>query len=210
MLTLKRVMICFLIFGCTAFCLILISSIRRGMISGQCLTNLHHYHGALSLYRADNDGHAPGFDLVAARKTGPPDFLTKYAGGKEFACPWAPSKFAMGRITAGSKHANILIPFGIEDTSVEFTCFQHLEYKKRLAFQGLSIPLASTGQAIGGHFHAVLRNGSVRSLPFDTKQEHWISNNGEFKRIEDRPSTWTGFGNTDIFDFEPKPPQFEY
>ena len=216
-MNLKRTLISLAIFGCVMFGLVGYSGFRRDRARDQCLERLGNVNKALVLYRADFDGFSPEYDradiALGVCK------LDGYGGGKQLNCPFELKPLILeSRIAASpSSKASIsrrafglYIPFGTEDNSVVASCENHVGHKSRFELPNSHPRTVEQDPSTSGRFNVLLRNGTAKSIPFSTIREHWICRDGEFKRIEDRPNSWTGFGNVHIFDFEPKPPRFEY
>ncbi len=220
-LNLKSILICSAIFGLVVFGTIKYTDFHRESLRLSCLDRFQLVNKALTMYRADFDGYSPFIDTMRARKgerNQIGDSLQKYAEGKVLGCPTESIEQGPSiRVTFGRKvvpkfgiFGMELSAFGIEDTSVVSECLEHIKYKTRFELPGTSWINRYQERPVSGNYNVLLRNGTAKSVPFSTKLEHWISRDGEFKRLQDRPKTWTGgYGNSMVFDFEPKPPQFE-
>ena len=215
-ITLKRVLACFVVLGVVVFALTGFSGMRREQAKEQCLVRLGNVNKALGLYRADFDGFSPAYlrpELIRHINK-----LDRYSTGRTLSCPYDSMFAAMAqRMAVGNKASSIgklrsfslYVPFGVEDTSVVLTCENHLAYKFRFEIPNTVWRTREQNPPTGGSYNILLRNGTAKSIPNSSHMQAWQSWNGEFKRPQDRPSSWKSYGNTLLFDFEP-PPQFEY
>jgi hypothetical protein len=218
-LTLKRVLVCASIFGLVAFALNKYSTLRRDAVRMACLVRLGNLNEALVLYRADYDGISPNYDRSEVFKTDTK--LTIYAGGKPISCPYEsvlkPIKLRISRNgkvsyppVPGARVFPLFTPFGVEDTSVVATCNSHLEESHSPHFNGFISHWYISQERIGGKINVLLRNGTAKSIPFDTPTHQWFTRLGNFVAAKDKPASWQSYSAVYLFDFEPTPPRFEH
>ena len=218
-LNLKRILICSAIFGVVVVGISQYSSLRRNILRKDCLNRLSKVNQALVLYRADSDGFSPAYDRQEVLK--PDAKLTKYSGGATMFCPsqfyFHPGSLRVargGRVNSiartGLRPLPIYVPFGIEDNSVVLVCENHFDYRSTYDLSKLPSLNLRHDYMSGGTYTVLLRSGEARLIPFNAKVETWISRNGVFLPSNQRPSSWGGYSNNSLFNFEPKPPQYEY
>ncbi len=217
-LTLKRVLICAVITCVVVYLAGLSSGMRREAAKQNCFARFRSVNQALVLYRADSDGFSPVYELKEI--IAPEVKLSKYDGGKSLACPNDPRYSAMtlrlntkGTVyrasSPGPRPIKLYSTYGTDDGSVIATCENHLQHKFRFNIPGIQSSPYFNDPPTGGSYVALLRNGSAKFVPYNTKFQHWICRDGVIIRPEDRPKSWTGYSNLQLFDFEPSPPRFE-
>jgi hypothetical protein len=203
--------ICVGVAACVTGCLIWITESRREGLRAHCLTRFANVNKALVLYRSDFDGYSPVYsrrDFLAADTK-----LTSYAKGTSLNCPlgeFRPSNMRfvspIGVSTFSPTGFGVFTTFGVEDTSAVAYCIQHLRFPPKITFLNSGPDIRNPS---GGTFTVLLRNGTSKSLAFNTPMQAWIIRNKEFRDPRTRPNSWTSYAHASTFKFEPAPPRFE-
>ena len=212
-MNLKRTLISLAIFGFTVFVIIAFSNFWKDKMRRSCITRFGNVNTALGLYRADYDGFSPAYtDKEFSHNV---NKLERYSGGANLNCPYESSlqtaEFRLipkvGKPVHGSTVVSpILFPIGTDDTSVIARCIHHVQYRRLPPFLGSD----GSKPPVNGFYNVLLRGGSAKSIPFSEKRVGWSCLETECVIDRDRPQTWLSTSWFQSFDFEPKPPRFEY
>jgi hypothetical protein len=175
-----------------------------------CFSAMKNLNTSLNLYRADYDGRSPEVSRpnygVAEQK------LRDYSPGKEIFCEFNPGAFKgifCLRLIGGrnGKKTSALLD---GDTSVMAVCAGHKNDKLSVTWNRLSPTITRPiDRSNPGTITVLLRNGTVKSISPNGPRQTWYSINGVMK-VEDYLAKTgpTGYMFM-LYEFEPKPPQFE-
>ena len=212
-ITLKRILACFVVLGVVVFALTGFSGMRREQAKEQCLVRFGNVNKALGLYRADFDGFSPCYNQLDLEVSN--NKLVKYGSGSPLSCPdesaLKPTEMRVlhkvGAPVSGSTPVSPeMFPIGTEENSVVAGCVNHVQYHFDI------IHWADDGSRppVSGNYIVLLRSGNAKSIPYSVKRENWVCRDAECVPEADRPSSWGAFSGFTLFEFEPKPPKFEY
>ena len=176
-----------------------------------CFEAMRNLNSALVLYRADNDGYSPSFNkrssgLVEAS-------LQEYAAGKSIFCKYNTPGFKgiyCLRLVSGARGSkNYVLLDG--DNSVMALCAGHEKQIPRFIMNGWKPMISWRIDAKNpGTITVLLRSGAVKSISPNNRPETWVVRNGTFERMDYSKMTSTPGYPFSLYDFEPKPPKFEY
>ena len=172
-----------------------------------CLQNINNLGKGLNMYRTDNDGFSP--ILTKSNKESILNQLSSYAGSKSVKCPKISTNFELRVLRQGTTPDKSF--YGINDLAVVAECEVHLNTSTRIVWNGLRTRQVSViNDENPGTTNLLFRNGSVKSIRFNSPRNEWTYDAGKFtlNRTGLLPSTTTSQGAY-LYTFESKPPEFE-
>jgi len=204
-LTLKRVIVCTTIGMAAMFPVTWFIKYRDTTLSTRCIASMRNLNAALVLYRADWDGYSPAYSVN--HQASVDKALMVYSKGKPVACP-SRGELSDLRVSNGHKETPDYIPFGIEDNSViSGPCNYHLNYRTIVGLRG---GWPDSWSESSGKSHLLLRSGTVKLVSQEVESFTWHVKNSKFSTVMPSSASWSSYDHVYLYDFEPKPPEFEY